>query len=174
MKVSNQDMLLAIALISLAVVARTIPHPPNFTPVLAVALFGGATLRPGLGYAVPIAAMLLSDFVMEHRFSWMTLVVYACMAAGVALGAWLRTRRTWGRTALAAASGSLLFFIVTNFAVWASPRSMYAPTLEGLVQCYVLALPFFRNGLAGDLFWTAFLFGVFEASRRLREPRTSS
>jgi hypothetical protein len=151
---------LALALIALAVVGRAIPHPPNFTPMLAVALLGGATLRGRLAYAVPIGAMLLSDLLLGHAFSRMTLVIYACMAAGTALGVLLQAGRGWGRTGLAAMSGSVLFYLVTNFTVWVGSQTLYAHTATGLLHCYVAALPFFRNALAGDLFWTAFLFGI--------------
>ncbi len=104
--------------------------------------------------------MLASDLLMDHRFSWMTLVIYGCMAAGTAIGQCLAQDRTSSRTFVATMAGSVLFYVVTNFAVWAGSTRLYAHTVEGLVQCYVLALPFFRNSLAGDLFWTAALFSL--------------
>jgi hypothetical protein len=156
---------LPIALIALALIGRLMPHPHNFTPVLAVALFGGALLRGPMAYLVPIGGMLLSDLLLGHAFTWMTPVIYGCMAGGTALGRWLSQNRTWVRTGLAAVSGSLLFYVVTNFAVWLTGHGSYPHTLEGLLQCYTLALPFFRNGLAGDLFWTALLFGLFDLVR---------
>jgi hypothetical protein len=160
------------ALILLAAVCRLAPHPPNFTPVLAVALFGGAMLPRRVAWLVPLSAMIASDIVLGYPLGWMNAVVYSCFLAAVGLGRWLG-RRTWPRTAAAVLAGSLLFYLVTNFAVWAG-SSMYEPTAAGLLRCYTLALPFFRNSLAGDLFWTGALFGLHalaHAWARSRRPR---
>jgi hypothetical protein len=155
---------LILGLILLAVVGRLIPHPDNFTPIMAVALFAGATLSTRIAYVVPLAALVASDLLLGYALDWMALVVYGCLLASVGLGQWLAKRRTWTKTGLAAVAGSLVFYLVTNFAVWVEPHGLYAHTVDGLVQCYVMAIPFFRNSLAGDLFWTALLFGLYEAS----------
>ena len=153
---------LAIGLILLAVAGRLIPHPDNFTPIMAVALFAGATLSPRIAYVVPLAALMVSDLVLGFPLDSMALVVYGCLFASVAIGHWLAKRRTWTRTGFAAVAGSLVFYLVTNFAGWLQPHSLYAHTVDGLLQGYVMAIPFFRNSLAGDLFWTALLFGLYE------------
>lgn len=153
---------LILGLIVLAVVGRLIPHPDNFTPVMAVALLGGATLSIRVAYALPLAALVASDVLLGYGFEWMSVVVYGCFLASVGLGHWLGKLRTWPRTGIAAVSGSLFFFIVTNFAVWLGPHGLYAHTVEGFTQCYAMALPFFRNALAGDLFWTALLFLLYD------------
>jgi hypothetical protein len=154
-----------IGLIVMALAGRMVPHPDNFTPVLAVALFGGATLSGGIGYFIPFAAMFISDLLLGNSFDWMSLVVYGCFLVGAGLGQWLGRERTWTKTGFATISGSLLFYAVTNFAVWITPNGLYAHTLDGLIECYWMALPFFRNSLAGDLFWIAVLFGVFDLAR---------
>lgn len=159
---------LAVALIVMALAGRLLPHPDNFTPVLAVALFGGAMLPGAAAFGVPVAALFLSDLALGHSFGWMTVVVYGAFLAAAGIGRWLGSRRTWPRTAFAALGGSLLFHVVTNFAVWALPgahAALYPPTLEGLAESYRMGLPFLRNGLAGDLFWTAVLFGAFDLVR---------
>jgi hypothetical protein len=165
---------LVIVLIVMALLGRLLPHPDNFTPVLAVALFGGATLTGGAAFLVPLAAMFASDLALGNGLEWMTLVVYGCFLAGVGLGRWLGTNRTWTRTGVAAIGGSLLFYVVTDFAGWALPGAhahLYPQTLDGLIESYWMALPFFRNALAGDLFWTAVLFGVFDLARsRMKAP----
>jgi hypothetical protein len=165
---------LVIVLIVMALAGRMLPHPDNFTPVLAVALFGGAMLAGRAAWFVPIAALFASDLALGHALGWMTLVVSGCFLAGAGLGRWLGKHRTWARTALAAVGGSLLFYAVTNFAVWALPGAhapLYARTLDGLLECYWRALPFLRNSLAGDLFWAAVLFGAFDLARsRMRAP----
>lgn len=152
-------------LVLLSALCRLLPHPPNFTPVLAVALFGGAHLPRRAAIAVPLLALLLSDLLLGYPFTGMNLVVYACFLSGVWLGTRVGTEPAWGRRLGAAASGSVLFYLVTNFAVWLSPEGMYAHTLEGLLRCYVMALPFFRNSLAGDLLWTGALFGLHDLAR---------
>lgn len=139
----------------LAVVSRWLPHPPNFTPMLALALFGGAYLASRwLAAGVLVLAMLISDALLGWHPLWW--VVYLSLAAGVILGHW--TQRRGGRVAFAALGGSTLFFLVTNLAHWAMFQD-YPHTLDGLLTCYVAALPFFHYSLAGDLFYSAILFG---------------
>ncbi len=159
--------LTALLLIGMAVAARFVPHPANFTPVLAVALFGGALLPGRVAYLLPLVAMLASDLLIGFAPLAVTLSVYGCFMAGAAIGKWLGKNRTWLKTALAAAGGSMLFYIVTNFAVWMSPPFAYSQTWEGLLQCYTMALPFFRNSLAGDLVWTMALFALFDLAQLL-------
>jgi hypothetical protein len=145
------------ALVVLAALARLLPHPPNFTPVGALALFGGATFADRrAGFLVPLAAMLLSDAVLGFH-SGMP-VVYAAFVAIVGIGLILRARRTPLRLAGASLAASVLFFVVTNFAVWAM-GSTYPKTAGGLIACYAAAIPFFGNTLLGDAFFTAVLFG---------------
>jgi hypothetical protein len=155
---------LVIGLVALAMLGRLIPHPENFTPVLAVALFGGAMLPLRLALGMPLAALIASDLLLGQALDAMSLVVYGCFLAAVGIGQWLGKRRTWTKTGLAAVGGSLLFFLVTNFAVWLG-GDLYPMTGEGVAECYVMALPFFRNALAGDLFWSALLFLVYDFSR---------
>ena|SRR5436309_2427611 len=144
---------LILGLILLGIAGRLIPHPDNFTPIMAVALFAGATLPRRIAYIIPLAALVASDLVLGYALDWMALVVYGCLLASVGIGQWLAKRRTWTRTGLAAVVGSSIFYVVTNFAVWVdSSHGLYAHTIDGLVQCYVMAVPFFRNALAGGLF----------------------
>ncbi len=162
----------------LAAFARLVPHPPNFAPITALALFGAVTLTPRwLGVVLPVAAMALSDVLLEvttrlgvlngwlalgYGFHHWMLVVYLAVAAVAGLGMLARGR--WALVPAAVLGGSLVFFLVTNFAVWADglvggPLAMYPPTWDGLVECYVKALPFYQMTLVGDLFYGAVLFG---------------
>jgi hypothetical protein len=162
------------ALILLAVVGRLVPHPWNFTPVLAIALFGGAMLPRRVAWVIPVGALFISDLALGYPFGWMSLVVYGCLLVGVCLGRLLSSRRTWSRTIVATLAGSVLFFIVTNFAVWAGLGS-YPHTASGLFHCYVMGLPFFRNSLAGDVCWTVGLFGLYDlANAYVRSRRLSN
>jgi hypothetical protein len=166
----------AIALFSLVLAAaasRLVPHPWNLTSIAALALFGGAYFQDRrLAFAIPLGALFLSDLALG-LYSGMA-AVYVSFALIVGLGLWLRSRRQPALIAGAAVAGSVLFFIVTNFGVWASGH-LYAKTWGGLVACYTAALPFFRNSLEGDLLYTLILFGGFALMERrfeaLREPR---
>jgi len=169
---------MVILLIAVALVGRLVPHPDNFTPVLGVALFAGAMLPGSVAYAIAFAAMFVSDLVLGSSFTGTTVVIYGCFLAGAGLGKWLARQRTWARTALATLSGSLLFYIATNFAVWMEPGGLYPHTWRGLIECYWMAVPFFRNSLAGDVFWTVALFGLFDLAhwglRQQRADRAAS
>jgi hypothetical protein len=161
-----------VGMILAAAAARLAPHAPNFTPIAAIALFGGAHFADKrLAFGVPLAALLLSDLVLG--FYGGMAVVYGSFALIVGLGFWLRSRRTIWPIAGAALASSLLFFLVTNFGMWAA-GSLYPRTLSGLGVCYAAAIPFFRNTLAGDLFFSAVMFGGFALAEKrfpsLREP----
>ena len=147
--------------------ARLIPHPPNFSPIAALALFGGATFASKrAAILVPLMAMFLSDLVLG--FSTITPVVYGSFALITCLGLWLRRKQSVWRLAGASLAAAVLFFAVTNFGVWAL-EDWYPKTLPGLAECYAAAIPFFRNTLWSDLFYSAVLFGgLMLAERRWR------
>jgi len=156
-----------------AVMLRLLPHPANFAPVAAVAIFGGAMLPRKLALWVPLSAMMISDAVIG--FYNIMLVIWGCYALiALASSLWLR-KPTFRRGAALTVSASIFFFIVTNFAVWAA-GGMYAHTWAGLVQCYNMALPFFRNTALSDAFYTASLFGLYAlanmAAFKLFKPAT--
>ncbi len=154
-----------ITVIVAAAASRLIPHPPNFTPIAAMALVAGAYSRSVWhAFLIPLSAMVLSDLLI----GWHPLVpvVYASFALIAGIGMWLRGRKTVGRLAVAVGASSLTFFLITNFAVWAA-GSMYPKSLAGLVAAYVAALPFFRNTVLGDVCYSAILFGGFVVLERL-------
>ena len=156
----NTARLFAILTAILAVAAlRLVPHPPNFTPIGAMALFSGSQIgRKPLAFAAPLGAMLLSDaFIGFHGLMPFT---YGSMALIVLLG-WLALKRVSVlRVASAAIVGSVLFYLITNFGVWLQ-LGTYPHTAAGLVACYVAAIPFFQNTVAGDLFYATLLFCGF-------------
>ena len=166
-------LMLVITMIVAAAASRLIPHPPNFTSVAAIALFGGATLADKrLAFLVPLGAMFASDLVLG--FHSQMAVVYASFALVVCIGLWLQRHRSASFIASAALASSVLFFVTTNFGVWALDR-MYPLTWQGLITCYTAALPFFRNTLEGDLLYTLVLFGGFALlERRFPLLRTES
>ncbi|MCS6866907.1 MAG: DUF6580 family putative transport protein [Gemmataceae bacterium] len=158
-------------LMLVAVVARLIPHPPNFTPIGALAMFGGASCADRrLGFFLPLVPLVISDCFLGLHI--LMPVVYGSFAINVLLGRWLRSHRTVLSIAAVTFLGSLQFFLVTNFACW---LLWYPHTLEGLVACYVAALPFFHNTLLGDAVFVTALFGGLALAERvipaIREPR---
>ncbi len=149
-----------------AAAMRLLPHPPNVAPIAAIALFGGAhfaSKRAAL--AVPLLAMWLSDVFLGFGVDRVMPFVYGSFALIVVLGRLIRDRRSPLAVGGAALTGSVLFFVITNFGVWLS-GDLYPRTAEGLVACYVAAIPFFQNTLTGNLFYAGVLFGGFGLAER--------
>jgi hypothetical protein len=161
---TTSRLLLGIFLVSLATVMRIVPHPWNLTPVGAVALFSGACFdRKRWSFLVPLAAMFVSDTALElmtgQGYHSLMPVIYATFASIVCIGFLLRDRRDSPLAVGAGAvSSATFFYLVTNFAVWIT---FYPKTVAGLVACYVAAIPFYGTQLAGDLIYSALLFGTF-------------
>lgn len=171
---SDSDLKLKLALaallIILAVSSRLVPHPANFAPVAAVALFAGAILPLRWALTLPVGAMLISDFIIGfHSLIYLT---YACFILIVLLGRHVIKKIKPTTVIGASIAGSVLFYLITNFGVWAEGR-MYPMTLVGLIECYYMALPFFRNTLLGDLFYSGMLFGVYSYAYKSIRSRLS-
>ena len=147
-------------LVALAIATRFLPHPPNFTAVGSAALYGGRYLNGRTKYALPIISMLVSDFFL----GWHKTIafVYAALLFNVWLGGKIANRPKWYNILGAAGAGSIVFYLVTNFGVWLV-GSWYPHTLAGLINCYVMALPFAKWTLAGDIAYTIVLFGATES-----------
>jgi hypothetical protein len=176
------------AMILVAGLSRLLPHAWNFTPIEAMALFGGAYFaRRWLAFAVPLGAMLMTDLVLGFNptvpgytvvalpFTDMTFgfhstmpVIYACIAASVALGFVLRGKVGVLRVAACGLAGTALFFLVTNGFVWLTAQGVpgYEACNIGLMSCYVAGIPFLKPWLLGTAVWSLLLFGGFELLRR--------
>ena len=163
-------------LLLMAALSRLIPHPPNFSPIGAMSLFGAAYFsRKHFAILLPIAAMWIRDLIINN-------VVYAEYFDGfvffyqgfywtysafivIAIAGFLMLKRIKVQNIIAASLlASLLFFLISNFGVWAS-GTMYPKSLEGLMACYAAGLPFLKNTLAGDLVYSGVLFGAFEYAK---------
>ncbi len=164
--ITPRSMVLS-GLIALAVAVRLLTHflpgalPFNFSPVMAIAIFGGALFSDRrAALLVPLTAMFVSDLVIGLHA--LVPVVYGCMALGVLLGSGLlRRRRNPLRVIVAALGGASGFFVITNFFVWLT-SGMYALNAAGLAACYAAGLPFYQYGsLPGTLLWSGVLFGAF-------------
>lgn len=160
-KEKNLELLIALSLILIGVVMRFFPHQPNFVPISAIALFGGVYLSKRLAMIIPLAAMFISDVFIGYYEATLMAVVYGSFLLCVLLGFWLKKHKKWYTVLAMAATGSLLFFLITNFAVWIF-TPWYEKSFAGLIQCYFMALPFFRNALLGDMFYAGVFFGIYE------------
>jgi hypothetical protein len=150
--------LLIVAMILMAAILRAVPHPWNFAPIGAMALFSGATFRNRVvAFIFPLLAMLAGDFFIG--FHILIPVVYASFLISVGIGLWLREHRTMARLGGAVLFGAMQFFLITNFGVWLFSNT-YPKNAAGLLACYVAGLPFVWNTLAGDCFFSAVLFGA--------------
>ncbi len=162
----------AAALCLLAAATRLLPHQANVTAVGAVALVAGCYLGWRVAAAVTVAAMLASDAVIGF-YHWPVMAsVYGSLALAGGVGAWVRRpdQFSWVRAAGGSFLGSAIFYLATNWAVWQF-TPLYPKTAVGLWSSYLAALPFFRNGLLGDLLYGAVLFGLaqsFQTRRGLR------
>jgi hypothetical protein len=154
--------LLLFAMIALTVVSRLLPHPMNFGPIGALAIFAGACFADRrMAFLLPLAALFVSDlFLGLHVF---ILAVYGSFAVNVLLGRWLRGRRTILTTAAVTLIGSVQFFVVTNFANW---LYWHSGTADTFVRNYVEAIPYFQNTLMGDAVYATLLFGGLALAER--------
>src|SRR5580693_5729651 len=165
--------LVIAGIVLVAAALRLAPHPMNFAPIGALALFGGAyfsSKREAL--AIPLLSLIVGDALTGfHR---LIPVIYASFLVSVAIGFWLRRKRSAPRIGAATVAGAGQFFLVTNFAMWASSIGSFPKTAGGLAACYVAGIPVFWNTLASDVFYAALLFGGMALAERrfpaLREP----
>ena len=141
----NYRNLTILSMMVLAVITRLLPHPPNVTPITAIALFGGCNIKDkNLAFVLPLLCMFITDlFLGFHIIMPFVYLSFMCISY---IG--INSEKITNGTIF---GSSLLFFLVTNFGVWFFG---YPNTLAGLVSCYTLALPFFVNTIIGDFFFT--------------------
>lgn len=164
---------LALGTVVIMCIGRWMPHPPNFTPMVGAAIFGGAMLfRKWIAVAIPVLAFWISDLFLNNLiytsyfdgFVWFSSnFVFAAIALSII--ALFSTRLSKGWSALKVAgfslSSSVIFFLISNFGVWAAMHSIYPKTFSGLLTAYAAGLPYLFNGMAGDLFYCTVFFGGF-------------
>lgn len=153
---------------------RVIPHPANFAPIAALALFGGTYLNKRVAVAVTLGAMILSDIFLGFDSMESRLVIYGCFILSVTFGFYIRNHKNVATIVTGSLLSSVIFFLASNF-VWLHSTEMYAHTWAGMIQAYTNGLPFFKWTLAGDLVYTAALFGSYEfakylAANKSKEP----
>ncbi len=164
---------LILSLISLAVLSRLFPHPPNFTPLVAVGMFGMAYFGSKTwSFLIPLLALYISNLILDNTlyakyyqgFTWFdnqSIWIYGALICTSILSYFsFKGNLSNQRIATTSILSSVLFFVISNLGVWAS-SGMYPPTFEGFVYCYLMAIPFLGYSLLGDLFYNIFLFGTY-------------
>lgn len=176
--------MLVILMIIGSILLRLVPHIPNFAPITATALFGGAYLNKRVAIFVPLLAMIVSDYLLlyvnpyrylffdfskvyliEAMFHSTTLYVWGSFIISGLIGVWLKTRKKPKYIIGATFVASLQFFLITNFGVWTG--GMYSRGLDGLIQSYIMGLPFFKWTILGDFFYTGTFFITYELAIKL-------
>jgi hypothetical protein len=159
-----------LTFVAIGALSRVIPHPANFAPITAMALFGGVYLNKKQALIFPVLAMVLSDFVIGFDSLPMRIAVYGSFMLAVLIGFWIKKHKSTKNIIFASLTSSILFFVITNFAVWAF-GTMYLKNSTGLIECYLLAVPFFRNTILGDLTYTTVFFGSYEYLKLLSKKK---
>ena len=150
MEKSTSNFWVITLMISIAAFVRLLPHPPNFAPIAAMALFGGAHYnKKAFAFAIPLLAILFTDAIIG--FYPFAFIVYISLAVIVLLGVVMLKKVSVKNVLLASLTASVSFFVITNFGVWAL-GTLYPRTAAGLMESYIAAIPFFQNSLIGDLF----------------------
>jgi hypothetical protein len=163
---------LTFGLTLLSALGRLIPHAPNVTPLGGSCLFAGSRIAGFWAYLLPLAVMIATDPIVGHAggarggYTWSSPVIYASFMINVWIGRRMLRTVTPVRVGTAAFLCSLQFFLLTNLAHWLGPEARldpgYSASLSGLLLCYTEALPFWGRTLAGDLFYSGALFGLYE------------
>ncbi|MCE3279550.1 MAG: hypothetical protein K0S44_1741 [Bacteroidetes bacterium] len=166
--ISPRSLFIATVIL-VAAVSRLFPHIPNFTPIAAMALFGAVYFENKIAAVIiPLVTMVLSDIALELLTGWgfhNTIVyVYVSFILASLIGFWIRNNTTIQTIVIGSITSSILFFIITNFGVWAA--SGFPAGIAGLNTTYVMGVPFFSATLLGDLFYNAILFGTFYLAQR--------
>ena len=156
----NRHVILVLFFIILGVVSRSLPHLYNFSPIISIAIFSGFLYGAKRAFLLPIIIMFIGDlFIGFYQIPLMSFV-YGSIALCTILGNYLKTHKRWIKVFGISLAGSTLFFLMTNFAVWwLTP--WYEKTLFGLMASYIAGLPFYRNALIGDLFYSIIFFGLY-------------
>lgn len=148
MAFNKDEIRIVFGLVILALLTRFLPHPPNFAPITGIALFTGFNFtNKRLALFIPLFCMLITDIFLG--FHSLVPTIYCCFILISFIGI-----KAKSLSFLVVLGASVSFFIISNLGVW---YFSYPKDLNGLISCFVLAIPFFINTLAGDLFYTSIL-----------------
>ena len=157
---AKNSVYLALGLVALLTLSRLIPHPPNFTPILGMAVFSGAIISKRIiAYLVPLAAMLLSDLYLGFHASMP--IIYFSLAVCVLIGTFIEARVSILNSFLSISFGVIIFFLITNFMVWYG-SGMYEHSISGLMTCYFMGLPFVQNTFISSILYGMGAFLIYD------------
>jgi len=162
-----------ILLLILGISCRFLPHPANFAPISAIAIFGAMYLPKKWALILPLSAMFISDIFLGFYSPLIMIAVYTSFLLIVLIGLKIKENKKLHTVLAGTITGSIIFFLTTNMAVWAF-GTMYTKNLSGLINSYYMALPFFRNSLLGDLFYVGILVGGMELVILLQNKKVLS
>ena len=156
----NKYLITGIVIILLLALSRLIPHPPNFTPILGMAVFSGAIISKRIiAYLIPLSAMLLSDLYLGFHSSMP--IIYFSLAVCVLIGTFIESRVSIINSLLSISLGVLVFFLITNLAVWYG-SGMYEHSISGLMTCYFMGLPFVQNTFISSILYGMGAFLIYD------------
>ena len=156
----NSHLITGFVIIFMLALSRLIPHPPNFTPILGMAVFSGAIINHKLvAYIIPLAAMLLSDLYLGFHASMP--IIYFSLAVCVLIGTLIESKVSILNSILSLSFGVLIFFLITNFAVWYG-SGMYECNISGLMTCYLMGLPFVQNTFISSILYGMGAFLIYD------------
>tara|TARA_B100001996_G_scaffold287623_1_gene227872 strand:- start:77 stop:604 length:528 start_codon:yes stop_codon:yes gene_type:complete len=163
-QINNSKFYWTLGIILILALSRLIPHPPNFTPILGMAVFAGAVFdRKIFSFLIPLLSMILSDLFLGLHGSM--LIIYFAICINVVIGIYFINKISYLKICFSLVFGSLVFFIITNFNVWLS-SGMYLYSLEGLIACYTMALPFLQSTIISTVLYGVGAFFIFELSNK--------
>jgi len=164
----NQEIILPVVVIVFGTLMRLVPHMPNFAPVAAIAIFGGLYLNKKYALLIPIVIMLISDYFLGFHDTM--LFVYASILIAGLLGMWAKREKSFSRLLMITLLSSVLFFVITNAGVWLM-GDIYPKNGGGLIEAFVMAIPFFRNTIMGDLLYTMTFILMYEFMKYFLQRR---
>ena len=160
----KKNNIIFIGLILLSGFIRLIPHPWNFTPLLAACIFSGSKIKPNrLAIFIPLFAIFLGDMIIGF-YSGMVWV-YAGYILTISISVYLGKSNSLSSKLLNVVFGSLIFFIISNFGVWISGL-LYPLNFVGFSECYIEAIPFYKNTFFGTILYSWAFFGIAEILER--------
>ena len=156
----NKYLITGTMIILVLALSRLIPHPPNFTPILGMAVFSGAVINKKIiAYIIPLIAMLLSDLFLGFHAGMP--VIYFSLAICVLIGTFIDSRITIFNSFLCISGGVIAFFLITNLAVWYG-SGMYEFSISGLMKSYLMGLPFLQNTFISSLIYGMGAFLIYD------------
>ena len=168
----NKKFIFGITIVFVLALSRVLPHPPNFTPILGMAFFAGAVFDKKIySYCIPILAMLISDLYLGFHAGMP--IIYFAICVCILIGTFFHSKLNLTTSFLGISAGVISFYLISNFAVWYG-SGMYASDLNGLITCYIMALPFLQNTILSSAIYGIAAFGAYRLAEKYINFRPKS